>query len=413
MTRKSAATSFGCGGRFAVRRQCAARCPDRPADGSTRPSRRYVPRAPLVGYRTCNVESCQIHQGQYTSAGRPGASQCRGCNDRVTVAAWWATFPTECDYGMRDFTDLQPCKKPASEVRTNGGVMALRHTHRIAMTAAVAAMALLLGACGSSSSGNKNTNPAGAGTTPATTGASSAPAPKSLKVGLAYDVGGRGDKSFNDLAAAGLEKAKSDLSIQTKELSAVQGENDQQKADRLTLLASSGYNPIVAVGFAYATALGKVAPKFPKVQLRDRRRQQHQGAERRGPGVQRERELLPGRRCRGAGHQDEERRLHRRRADPADPEVPGGLPGAASRRSNPAIKVQVAYISQAPDFSGFNDPAKGKVIAEGSTTTALTSSTTLPAARAVACSRRPRRRTSSPSASTPTSTRRHRRTRSR
>jgi basic membrane protein A len=27
--------------------------------------------------------------------------------------------------------------------------------------------------------------------------------------------------------------------------------------------------------------------------------------------------------------------------------------------------VQVAYISQAPDFSGFNDPAKAKVIAEG------------------------------------------------
>ena len=96
-------------------------------------------------------------------------------------------------------------------------------------------------------------------------GTTTSAAKKSVKVGLAYDVGGRGDKSFNDLAAAGLEKAKTDLNIDTKELSAVQGESDQQKADRLTLLASSGYNPIVAVGFAYATALGKVAPKFPNV----------------------------------------------------------------------------------------------------------------------------------------------------
>ena len=43
-------------------------------------------------------------------------------------------------------------------------------------------------------------------------------AKKTVKVGLAYDIGGRGDKSFNDAAAAGLEKAKSELNIETKEL---------------------------------------------------------------------------------------------------------------------------------------------------------------------------------------------------
>src|SRR5664279_2939427 len=116
--------------------------------------------------------------------------------------------------------------------------------------ATLAVLALTLTACSSKSKSG---------------GGSSAPAKKTVKVGLAYDVGGRGDKSFNDLAAAGLEKAKAALNIQTKELSAVQGESDAQKADRLTLLAQSGYNPIVAIGFAYATALGKVAPKFPNV----------------------------------------------------------------------------------------------------------------------------------------------------
>ena len=90
-------------------------------------------------------------------------------------------------------------------------------------------------------------------------------------MGLAYDIGGRGDKSFNDLAAAGLEKAKADLSIQTKELSAVAGETDQQKADRLTLLATSGYNPIIAVGFAYADRVDEGSAQVPQRALRDRR----------------------------------------------------------------------------------------------------------------------------------------------
>jgi basic membrane protein A len=117
---------------------------------------------------------------------------------------------------------------------------------------------LALAACSSSKS-SPGTSGGGSG--------SNAPSKKSLKVGLAYDVGGRGDKSFNDLAAAGLEKAKNDLNIQTKELSAVQGESDQQKQDRLELLAKAGYNPIIAVGFAYAPALKKAATNYPNVKF--------------------------------------------------------------------------------------------------------------------------------------------------
>ena len=134
----------------------------------------------------------------------------------------------------------------------------MRVSRGVKLGAVAVAAAMVLAACSSSS--NSSSGGGGGGSSSA-----SSAAKKSVKVGLAYDVGGRGDKSFNDLAAAGLEKAKADLNIQTKELSAVQGETDQQKADRLTLLATSGYNPIIAVGFAYATALGKVAPKFPNV----------------------------------------------------------------------------------------------------------------------------------------------------
>jgi basic membrane protein A len=91
-----------------------------------------------------------------------------------------------------------------------------------------------------------------------------------LKIGLAYDIGGRGDKSFNDSAAVGLDKAKSEFGIQAnnvRELSARANETDTDRATRLDLLAKGGFNPIIAVGFAYAKALSQVAPKYPDVKF--------------------------------------------------------------------------------------------------------------------------------------------------
>jgi basic membrane protein A and related proteins len=125
--------------------------------------------------------------------------------------------------------------------------------HRVTTFAAgLLVGALTLTACGGSSGG-----------TAAKPSGSSTKSEKVLKVGLAYDIGGRGDQSFNDLAAAGLDKVRSDLKVETKELAATAGETDADKQTRLELLAKGGYNPIIAVGFAYATALGKVAPAYP------------------------------------------------------------------------------------------------------------------------------------------------------
>jgi basic membrane protein A len=91
-----------------------------------------------------------------------------------------------------------------------------------------------------------------------------------LKIGMAYDIGGRGDKSFNDSAAVGLDKAKTEMGIKAnnvRELSARANETDTDRATRLELLAKGGFNPIVAVGFAYAKALSQVAPKYPDVKF--------------------------------------------------------------------------------------------------------------------------------------------------
>jgi basic membrane protein A len=90
---------------------------------------------------------------------------------------------------------------------------------------------------------------------------------KAVKVGLAYDIGGRGDKSFNDAAYAGLEKVRSDLAVETRDLSAKLNEPDSDKEERLRLLADGGFDPIIAVGFAYAGPLTKVAKEFPDVKF--------------------------------------------------------------------------------------------------------------------------------------------------
>ena len=77
-----------------------------------------------------------------------------------------------------------------------------------------------------------------AAVTPATT-----PTKTDVKVGLAYDIGGRGDKSFNDSAAAGLEQAKAELDIQAKELPAPPNETEADKYARLRLLCQGGLQP--------------------------------------------------------------------------------------------------------------------------------------------------------------------------
>ncbi len=222
--------------------------------------------------------------------------------------------------------------------------------------AATTAVVLGLTACGSSSGDSSG----GGGAS----GSGSGAATSDLKVGMAYDVGGRGDKSFNDLAAAGLDKAKSDLGVQIKELSAVNGETDAQKADRLTLLASSGYNPIVAVGFAYATALGQVAPKFPNVKFAiiDDDSIKQPNVEGLTFGAEQS-SYLVGVAAASASKTKNVGFIGGVQTPLIQTFQAGYQAGVKS--VDPSIKVQVTYLSQAPDFSGFNDPAKGKTTADG------------------------------------------------
>ncbi|MFJ2606501.1 BMP family protein [Streptomyces sp. NPDC091279] len=124
----------------------------------------------------------------------------------------------------------------------------MRRVSRIAVAgAATAALAVAVSACGSSS----------------TSSTSSSGGDKGLA--LAYDVGGKGDQSFNDAATAGLDQADKEFGYKSTAVEPQDGESSADKVQRLEQLAKSGYNPVIGVGFAYAPAVKEVAAKFPKV----------------------------------------------------------------------------------------------------------------------------------------------------
>ncbi|MFE6040966.1 BMP family protein [Streptomyces sp. NPDC056452] len=126
----------------------------------------------------------------------------------------------------------------------------MRRITRIATVGIMsAALALSVTACGDSSSSSSDT----------------ASSSTDNKTAIAYDIGGRGDQSFNDAAYAGLAKAEKELGVKGTEAEPSEGESDADKVQRLTSLARAGNNPVIGVGFAYAPAIKKVAPKFPKI----------------------------------------------------------------------------------------------------------------------------------------------------
>jgi len=200
--------------------------------------------------------------------------------------------------------------------------------------------------------------------TAAPSGGASEAASSTLKVGLAYDIGGRGDQSFNDAAAAGLDKAKADLKIpEARELSASPGETEAQKEERLRLLASSGFNPIIAVGFAYSGATGKVAKEFPDVKFGI----VDDAVE--GPNIsnllfaEHEGSFLVG----AAAALKSEKNNIGFVGGVRTPLIEKFQAGyeAGAKAVKPDIKIQSDYLTDPPDFNGFNDPAKGKTTAEG------------------------------------------------
>jgi basic membrane protein A len=83
---------------------------------------------------------------------------------------------------------------------------------------------------------------------------------EALKVGLVFDIGGKGDKSFNDSASRGLAWAAADFNIKRIEL---EPGVDADREVNLRNLAMIGYDVIIGVGFLFTDAISTVADEFP------------------------------------------------------------------------------------------------------------------------------------------------------
>ncbi|MGL4384950.1 MAG: BMP family lipoprotein, partial [Fusobacteriaceae bacterium] len=84
---------------------------------------------------------------------------------------------------------------------------------------------------------------------------------KKLKVGIVLATpGGLGDKSFNDSAYRGLERAKKELGIEFKY---VEPATITEYGQYLKEFANSNYDLIIGVGFTMRDAVDKIAEQYP------------------------------------------------------------------------------------------------------------------------------------------------------
>ncbi len=77
---------------------------------------------------------------------------------------------------------------------------------------------------------------------------------------LVFDLGGKFDKSFNQAAYEGAEKFTKDTGMKYRSFEI---QNASQREQAYRRFARDGNNPVVAIGFAAAAALEKVAKEFP------------------------------------------------------------------------------------------------------------------------------------------------------
>lgn len=89
-------------------------------------------------------------------------------------------------------------------------------------------------------------------------------APAATKIGLIYDVRGRGDLSFCDAAYAGAKKATDEWGFKLTEVNPGQSTDIELALRRLAKLK---YELIIGVGFLFREPISRVAPEFPDVKF--------------------------------------------------------------------------------------------------------------------------------------------------
>ncbi|MFL6225883.1 MAG: BMP family ABC transporter substrate-binding protein, partial [Actinomycetes bacterium] len=129
----------------------------------------------------------------------------------------------------------------------------MRGVRGVRVAALLVALGLMAAACGG---GNDEGG-----------GASGGGQAEAKRVGLVFDSAGRGDKSFNDSAAAGLDEAKQKLGDQLETKDLTPNKEGSNRKEILDSLASDGYGLILGIGFAFAPDIVKSANENTDVQF--------------------------------------------------------------------------------------------------------------------------------------------------
>jgi basic membrane protein A len=233
-----------------------------------------------------------------------------------------------------------------------------RHRKLTALLALLFAFVLLAAACGDDSGDDSSSDTTEGGGTDTTEGGGGETS--DLTVGLAYDLGGRGDQSFNDSAAAGLDQAVDEYGIEVEELEPDEGGENRQEL--LQLLCDNGTDLIIAVGFLYSESVGAVAENCP-----DSTFAIVDDAANDLPNVanltfaEEQGSFLVGAAAALQTQTDHVGFIGGVNIELIQKFQAGFEAGVAE--VDPAITVDVEYLTEPPDFDGFNAPDRGREVA--------------------------------------------------
>jgi len=181
-----------------------------------------------------------------------------------------------------------------------------------------------------------------------------------VAVGLVFDIGGRGDQSFNDSAAAGLDRAEEELGIGASEASA---NDDGSNREELLNLQADESDLVFGVGFLFAEPMANAAGANPDVNFAI-----VDDASVDLPNVaglvfaEQEGSFLVGAAAALKTTNNKVGFIGGVNIELIQRFEAGFVAGV--RHIDPSIEIDIQYISEPPDFSGFTDPAAGKIVAQ-------------------------------------------------
>jgi basic membrane protein A len=129
----------------------------------------------------------------------------------------------------------------------------MRLQRGVRASALLAGLALVAAACGGGNDNGGSSSGGGGSTTTA------------KKIGIVFDIGGKGDKSFNDSADRGATEAKSKYGDKVEIKTVEPNADGSNRKELLDGLAAEDYGLIFGVGFLFSEDIAKSAKENPDV----------------------------------------------------------------------------------------------------------------------------------------------------